>query len=270
MLHLKKSALAILLTLTTFSSFADAEGPLIESSADSIVEHCDNKYPGENQKTQLRVTLKNRSGSEQHAVYKRFWQQTKDQQEQLTLFTIMPLDAKNTAFMQYTYPASLNKNTEQWMFIPSLRKLKRMSIRDLSDRFLGSELTHDDIRRRLPEDDSHTLLKVEDSKSVKRFLVESIPKERESIYSKKEVHYIFEKKSGQCLKSDITYYDKKGHLLKKQTITWQKVKDAWLWKRVAVVNTQTFRSSLFEVRAPQVNEGVDKAWFTARALKKGI
>ncbi len=270
MLKLKKLALATFFILATFPAFSNTASPLVETSADSIVAYCDNKYPGENQKTILNVTIRNHLGNEQNAVYKRFWQQTEDRQEQLTLFTINPVDAKNTAFMQYTYAASRNKNTEQWMFIPGLRKIKRISIRDLSDRFLGSELTHDDIRRRLPIDDFHKLLKVEDSENKKHFLIESIPKEEESMYSKKVVHYVFDKTSGLCLKSNIAYYDKKRHSLKQQKITWQKVKDAWLWKRVEVINTQTFRSSVFETKSPRVNEGIDKVWFTARALKKGI
>jgi len=266
----KALILATLTSLMTLSSYADQNGPLNENSAESIVAHCDNKYPGENQTTQLSVTVKNRLGSEQKAVYKRFWQKTEDEQEQMTLFTITPLDAKNTAFMQYTYPASLGKDTEQWIYLPNLRKLKRITIRDLSDSFLGSDLTHDDIRLRLPEDDTHKLVRVKDGEKVKHFLIESVPKEKESMYSKKVAHYVLEKASGQCLKLNIAYYDKKGSPLKKQKITWQKVKNAWLWERVEVVNAQTFSSSLFEVKAPEVNEGVDDNWFTVRALKKGL
>ncbi len=269
-LNIKTLSLTIILSQITLSSYANQNSPLIESSAESIVAHCDNKYPGENQTTQLSVTVKNRLGSEQKAVYKRFWQKTKDEQEQMTLFTITPLDAKNTAFMQYTYPASLNKDTEQWIYLPNLRKLKRITIRDLSDSFLGSDLTHDDIRLRLPEDDTHKLVRVKDGKKVKHFLIESVPNEKESMYSKKVVHYVLEKMSGHCLKLNIAYYDKKGSPLKKQKNTWQRVKNAWLWERVEVVNTQTFSSSLFEVKNPEVNEGVDEKWFTVRALKKGL
>lgn len=270
LLSKKTILLAAVISLMTLSSHADQKAPLIGSSAESIVAHCDNKYPGENQKTQLSVTLKNRLGSEQKAVYQRFWQKTKDEQEQMTLFTIKPLDAKNTAFMQYTYPASRGKDTEQWIYLPNLRKLKRITIRDLSDSFLGSDLTHDDIRLRLPEDDTHKLLRIKDGEQTKHFLIESVPKEKESMYSKKVAHYVLEKASGECLKLNIAYYDKKGNPLKKQKITWQKVKNAWLWERVEVVNSQTFSSSLFEVKSPEVNEGVDDNWFTVRALKKGL
>ena len=200
----------ILFVFTINVAFADSNKPLDEKSAESVVAHCDNKYPGENQSTQLSVTVKNRLGSEQKAIYKRYWRMTEEKQEQMTLFTITPLDAKNTAFMQYTYPASHDRDTEQWIYLPNVRKLKRVTVRDLSDRFLGSDLTHDDIRLRLPQDDSHSLLRVKNTKEVKHFLVESVPKEKESMYSKKVAHYVYEKASGECLKLNIAYYDKKA------------------------------------------------------------
>ena len=268
--NLTTLALTILILVTTFSTSADSTEPLDEKSAESIVAHCDNKYPGENQSTKLSVTVKNRLGGEQKSIYKRFWRKTEDEQEQLTLFTITPIDAKNTAFMQYTHAASMDKDTEQWIYLPNLRKLKRVSIRDLSDSFLGSDLTHDDIRLRLPSDDTHTLLKTMNSDKVTHFLVESRPKEKESMYSKKVAHYVLEKARGQCLKLNIAYYDKKGAPLKKQKMTWQKVKNAWIWKNVEVVNSQTLSSSRFEVSNPEVNEGVPEKWFTVRALKRGL
>jgi len=267
---LKKLPFVALLFPLSFAAHADADGPIIEDNAESIVAHCDNKYPGENQTTQLSVSVKNRLGGEQKAVYKRFWRKNEDGQEQLTLFTVTPLDAKNTAFMQYTYAASMNRDTEQWIYLPNLRKTKRITIRDLSDSFLGSDLTHDDIRLRLPEDDTHKLIRTKNGGKLKHFLIESIPKEKESQYSKKTAHYILEKDSGQCLKLAITYYDRKGVKLKKQKITWQKVKKAWIWKKVEVNNLQTLGSSIFEVTKPEVNEGVSGRWFTVRALEKGL
>jgi len=259
-----------LITLSTFKAFANDTETASQNPAETIVSKCDNKYSGEDQITQLTVTVKNRLGSEHTAVYHRFWKNTEEAQEKLTLFTISPLDAKNTAFMQYTYSPSLNRDTEQWVYLPNLRKLKRVTIRDLSDSFLGSDLTHDDIRLRQVKDDEHKLLRVKENKGFKHFLIESTPKEAESQYQRKIVHYALKLGTGVCLKKNIAYFDKKGALLKKQTIHWQQINEAWLWKRVEVANSQTFSSSIFEVTNPQVNSGLDEKWFTVRMLKRGL
>lgn len=258
--------------LSLLAGYSNAEEPSVPAldQAETIVSNCDNKYAGEDQTTQLTVTVKNRLGSEHSAVYQRFWKTTEDNQEKLTLFTITPLDAKNTAFMQYTYSPSMNKDTEQWVYLPNLRKLKRVTIRDLSDSFLGSDLTHDDIRMRRVEDDQHKLLRVKESQGFKHFLIESTPKERESQYQRKIVHYALKLDSGVCLKKNVAYFDKKGASLKKQSIQWQQINGAWLWKRVEVTNSQSSSSSIFEVSNPQVNSNVDEKWFSVRMLKKGL
>jgi len=132
-----------------------------EITGDEVVRNCDFKYPGDDQRSTLSITLKDKAGNERKTVYARYWKDMKGKDnvlDKMVLFTIFPPDAKGAAFMRWAYAADANKNAEQWIYLPVLRKIRRVSVRDLSDSFLGSDLTYGDISYRPVEADRHELI----------------------------------------------------------------------------------------------------------------
>ena len=51
-----------------------------------------------------------------------------------------------------------NKNDDQWIFLPALKKVKRISSDGKTDYFMGSDFTYDDLGERKPTDDTHKIL----------------------------------------------------------------------------------------------------------------
>jgi len=239
-----------------------------------IVRVCDNKYPGENQKTQLGITLIDRSGNERKTIYLRLWKDVKGKDEifdKMVLFTLYPPDAKGAGFMRWSYTRESNKKAEQWIYLPTLRKIRRVSVRDLGDSFLGSDLTYGDISYRQVDDDVHELIRIDrDKQGQEYYVVVSVPNEPDSLYSKKISWYSKTEDMDSCLKIRVDYYDRKDALLKRQSLKWQKVSDAWVWEKVLVQNAQTFHKSIFDVSKVKINGGIDDDWFTERRLRKGI
>lgn len=239
-----------------------------------IVSRCDNKYPGDDQKSQLTIKLADRGGNERQNVYLRLWKDYKGKDgiaEKMVLFTLYPPDAEGAAFMRWAYVPDEQKKADQWIYLPGLRKIRRVSVRDLADSFLGSDLTYGDITLREVDDDEHRLVRIDrDKKGHEYFVVESRPKEPESIYSKKVNWYRAAKDWDQCVKVRVDYYDRKGAFLKRQILQWQKVGPAWVWDKVFVRNVQTFHTSFFEVSKVEPNIGLEESWFTERRLRLGI
>jgi len=263
------SLLAMLVFLIPSALLASNEKP----SVTDIIQKCDNKYAGEDQNTIFSISIKNKQGRVQNAVYQRYWKYQKGDKninDKLSLITLSPPDAKNTAFLQHSFNVGQDKNAEQWLYLPSLRSLRRTTIRDLSDSFLGSDLTFDDIRLRSINEDNHNLINMNNSEKGVQYLVESKPKESTSIYGRKVIVYEENKKTDTCLKTQVTYYNKNNGIIKQQTLSWQKVGKAWLWETVIVKNAQTFGSSTFKISRAKVNTGLDDKLFTTRMLKRGI
>jgi len=251
-----------------------SESKQAELTGRDIVEQCDNKYPGEDQKSQLSITLTDKSGDERKTVYLRLWKDMKgvdDVFDKMMLFTMYPPDAKGAGFMRWAYTEKSGKNTEQWIYLPVLRKIRRVSVRDLSDSFLGSDLTYGDISYRGLDADEHKLERIDrDKNNNAYFVVVSTPNEAKPQYSKKISWFSQTPDMKKCVKVRVDYFDNKDAFLKRQLLKWQKVNDAWVWDKVFVENVQTFHKSFFEVEKVKINAGVGDEWFTERKLKKGI
>ena len=73
-----------------------------------------------------------------------------------------PSDVKNTAVLILEYEA---KDDDQWLFMPALRKSRRISANNRKDRFMGTEITYEDISNELSEnleDYNYELLRTEE------------------------------------------------------------------------------------------------------------
>ncbi|MDH5691859.1 MAG: outer membrane lipoprotein-sorting protein [Gammaproteobacteria bacterium] len=247
-----------------------------DPSGTEIVKNCDNKYPGEDQQTQLTIILKDRAGNERKNVYLRLWKDMKgkdDILDKMVLFTVYPPDASGAAFMRWAYAKSRDKNAEQWIYLPVLRKIRRVSVRDVRDSFLGSDLTYGDISYRGVDEDEHKLIDtVKDKTSGQElYVVESISKGKDPQYSKRHQFFTKTPNWDSCVKVRVDYYDSKNAaFLKRQFLTWQKVDKAWVWDKVFVQNIQTQHSSQFEVEKVKINRGLDDSLFTERRMQLGI
>ncbi len=243
-------------------------------SGDDIVRACDNKLPGLDQQSQLSITLKEQSGTAKKTVYLRLWKDMKgadDIIDKMVLFTVFPPDAKGSGFMRWAYTAASAHNAEQWVYLPVLKSTRRVSMRDLGDSFLGSDLTYGDITYRTVEEDAHELVRIDrDDKGNDFYVVQSVPKDKEPQYSRKLSWYSKTAVPEECVKVRVDFYDRKNAFLKRQMLNWQRVGTAWVWDKVFVQNGQTFHTSYFEVSKVKINVGLKDDWFTQRRLEQGL
>lgn len=242
-------------------------------SVEEVVQNCEFKNPGSDQRSILAIELIDKDGNQRKNVYKRFWKNYMGNDgiaDKMVLFTVFPPDAKGTGFMRWGYAASEKKMADQWLYLPHLRKVRRVSVRDPGDSFLGSDLTYGDIEDRSVDDDRYDLLAVNAKDGLELYQVEIKPKEDGALYSKKISWYKKQDTWDSCVRVKTDYYDRQGNILKKQSLTWQKVSEAWVWDSVVVDNVQTNHKSIFTIDNVEVNIGVSKRVFTERSLKKGM
>ena len=235
-----------------------------------IFERCNFKYPGEDQQSTLTIILRDKDGNERKNVYHRLWKDYKGAEgvvDKMVLYTEYPPDAEGAAFMRWAYTAESDKNADQWIYLPVLKKIRRVAIRDPGDSFLGSDLTYADISRRDINADKHKLTQILKRGNQEFFAVQSTPVNKKgSLYSKTISWFEKDQDWKGCVKRQVDYYDNKGIPLKQQIIKWQKVDNAWVWSEVLVKNLQTGHSSLFRITDVKINVGLHDDAFTERAL----
>jgi len=250
-----------------------AEEKLPELTGSELVARCGVKEAGLDQRSRLTVILQNpRQGAEKRSVYRRYWKAyggKEDVFDKMLLFTEYPPDAVGSSFMRVAYEAESGKEADQWIYLPVLKKIRRVTIRDEGDSFLNSDLAYADVEQRALDADQHNFLGVKKIQDMEFYQVESIPRDSNNLYGRRLQWFLKGEDWDSCASARIDYFSKEGALLKAQYIKWQEIDGVWIWDRVLVRNAITGHVSIFVVSDVEVNVGLADNLFSARTLRMG-
>src|SRR5690606_21187079 len=118
----------------------------------------------------------------------------------------LPLDIKGTKLLTHSYK---DKDDDQWLYLPSMRRVRRISSSGRSSSFMGSEFTYEDLSSQEIEKYHFNFLEIIqlDGHAIEK--LEKTPKQK-SGYSKM-ISYINPNLNSPV---KVEYYDRKGDLLK--------------------------------------------------------
>ncbi|NOX18547.1 MAG: outer membrane lipoprotein-sorting protein [Chlorobi bacterium] len=257
---LKISAIVFaLFTLANVSVFAQKITGL------QIIENVYNRPVGDDMTADLKMILINSSGNERVREIKQFSRDFGEVEKKI-MFFVSPADVKNTSFMNWSYDEE-GKDDDQWIYLPALKKTKRISSDSKSDYFMGSDFTYDDLGDRKPSDDTHKLLREEKLNGEDCYVVESTPKDEDYMYSKTVTWIIKDKWIG--LKKD--FYDEDGDYLKTLTVNkYQDIKGFLIITHTEMNNVQKEHKTVMELTNVKINSGISKSKFTERMMTRGI
>lgn len=256
-----KKITLMLLTLLTIVSMLSAQ----KLTGLQIIQKVYNRSTGNDQTADLTMSLINSRGDERVREIKQF---LKDygEMEKKTMFFTAPADVYNTSFMNWSYDED-GRDDDQWIYLPALKRVKRISSDSKSDYFMGSDFTYDDLGDRQPTADTHKLLDEETIDSVKCYVVESIPKEEDYMYSKTITWVIKDKWIG--LKKE--FYDEDGDLLKILTANeFELIKDYLIITLSIMHNVQSDHKTIMKLKNVKLDTGISDRKFTERMMKRGI
>jgi hypothetical protein len=158
--------------------------------------------------------------------------------EQTILTITWPADQKGTRLLTWSHR---RKDDDQWLFLPSIQRVKRISARGRSGSFLGSEFAYEDlVNTSWVENYKFTYQRDQTVGSRQTWVVERVPRDKDSGYSKQVVW--FDQEYLSALRVDS--YDRKGKLLKTASFkSFEKYNGKWRSDRIDVVNRQTGKKS---------------------------
>jgi hypothetical protein len=148
-----------------------------------------------------------------------------------------PPDVKGTKLLTWTHRKS---DDDQWLYLPAIKRVKRISSNNKSGSFMGSEFAFEDLAS--PEVEKFTYKYIADEKLGDRavFHIERYPTDKNSGYSRQVVW--MDKEYEQPLK--IEYYDRKNELLKLASFEgYAKSGKYWRWTTIKMDNVQTKKKS---------------------------
>jgi len=208
----------------------------------------------------LKMTLKNKNGqtSERYLENKTL-ELTEDGDKSLIVFN-SPKDVKGTATLTFTHKIG---SDDQWLFLPSIARVKRISSNNKSGPFVGSEFAYEDLSSQEVEKYAYKFLKEEGP----LLWVEQDPVDPKSGYTRRIATY--NKDKGYRLEQ-IEFYDRKNALLKTLTYSNYKLYKDKFWRagQLKMVNHQSNKETVLEFSDYNFDQGLTDEDFSQVALKR--
>jgi len=236
-----------------------------ELSATEIMQKVSDRADGDEMEGTLTMTLINSRGKERVREIKQYIKDFGTVEKKI-MFFLKPADVKNTSFMNWSY-ADETKNDDQWIYLPALKKVKRISSDSSGDYFMGSDFTYDDLGDRKVGDDTHTLLRTETMDGHECYVIESVTKDEDYMYSKTITWVVKDRWYG--LKKE--FYDEDGDFLKSlKLLNVEQINGFWIITGTEMKNEQKDHVTRMEFKGVKIDAGIKDSNFSERMMKRGL
>ena len=174
-----------------------------------------------------------------------------------------PRDVKGTALLIHSHR---DRNDEQWLYLPALKRVKRISSSNRSSSFLGSEFAYEDLSTQEVEKFTHRYLRDEACGELTCTVSERVPVGRGSDYSRQLVW----RDRDELRVWKVEYYDRKDAHLKTLTFgDYQRYLDRyWYAAEMTMVNHLTGKSTVLAWSDFRFGTDLDGRDFTRTGLKR--
>ncbi len=211
----------------------------------------------------LVMILKNRHGDESKREIKtRNLEVVGDGDKTLSLFGT-PRDVKGTAFLSYSHKIGPD---DQWLYLPALKRVKRISSSNKSGSFMGSEFAYEDIASNEIEKYTYLYLRDEACEELTCFVYERRPTDPNSGYTRQVVWM----DNAQYRIQKIVFYDRKDSLMKTLIYSDYKLYLDKFWRagEMLITNHQTGKSTTLKWKEYKFKTGLTDKDFNKNALKR--
>ena len=180
----------------------------------------------------------------------------------LTIFD-QPRDVAGTAFLNHSH---INEPDDQWLYLPALKRVKRIASRNKSGPFMGSEFAYEDLASFEVAKYTYKYLRDEVVNGENCWVIESIPTDRYSGYTKQIVW--IDKSHHRAQK--VEFYDRKHALLKTLTMFDYRLYLDKYWRahKLSMVNHQTGKSTDLITTETRFRVGLEPRDFEQNALRR--
>lgn len=171
-----KQLLILLFSLAlSFSHSLASDDP----RARAIMEQVDARDEGDDMTCDMEMHLIDRQGRERLRQMRSFNKDRGNDRLRMMFFT-HPADVAGTGFLTWDYRDS-GKDDDQWLYLPALRRTRRIASTDKSGSFMGSDFSYSDLTRPDLNDYDYFLEGERDVAGEKVWVIRSVPRTREVV-----------------------------------------------------------------------------------------
>ncbi len=258
----------VFVTLAIPASTASAD----DTRARAIMEKVDVRDDGDNQISDMEMILIDKKGNERVRKIKAF---SKDKGEDTLrlMFFLHPADVEDTAFLTYDYDTA-DKDDDQWLYLPALRKTKRIASSDKTNSFMGSDFSYADMTKRVLENYNYTLLKEKKVGDADTWLIQAVPVSKKVIdeygYTKS---VLFVRKDNHVVIRAV-HWVKEGKRLKYLDVKkLELIDDIWVATEIHMIikkAKRTLHKTILKFHNVKFNQKLEESSFSIRKMEKGL
>jgi hypothetical protein len=194
----------LLLSLLSFNAVAETP----EEKGLAIAVEADKRDQGFQAYTsEIKMILKNRQGQESiREIRSKTLEVDGDGDKSLTIFD-KPRDVQGTALLSFTHKVGPD---DQWLYLPALKRVKRISSNNKSGPFMGSEFAYEDITSQEVEKYTYKYIRDDKLDGIDVFVMERYPVDKKSGYTR-QIAWVDQQ---EYIPRKIEFFDRKNARLK--------------------------------------------------------
>ena len=259
---------ALLLLLGAAAAPALAEPP----TGRQIMERVDARDDGDRAVQDMQMLLIDKNGSTRTRRL-HMWRRDVGEDKQSILFFLAPADVKDTGFLTYDYDDP-DRDDDQWLYLPALKKTKRIATGDKSGSFMGSDFTYADMTERNLEHYDYRLLKEDVLDGVKVWHVEAIPntpKEIDETGYTKSIYVV--RQDNDVMVRAISWLRRGGRMKYYEVKRLEQIEGIWVATEMHMVTRKgdtTLHKTVLQLENVHFDQPMDESRFSVRQLEKAF
>ena len=239
-----------------------------ELTGRQIMEKSEAQNKGKDEYNKMSMTLINKRGQERNREVEYYKVTDDSDNDKVFMRFLEPADVKGVGLLTIEHG---DRDDDQWLYLPALRKVRRISSSDQGDNFMGTDYTYEDIRPEKLDQHEYNLLGSETIDGHDCYIIVALPatekQKKESGYSRREIWM----RKDVLLMIQIKYYDKKGEILKMEVRKGvvEPAPNLFRPNVMQIENLRTGHSTRITFGERKINEGIPERIFTERELQRG-
>ena len=262
---------AALLAVIAFTVTVVANAAVEPPTGRQIMEWADARDTGDNGTTRMEMILIDKRGNERVRNIRSF-SKKKGEDDQTIMFFESPADVKDTGFLTYDFDDE-SRDDDQWLYLPALKKTKRIAAGDKSGSFMGSDISYADMSSRPLDRYEYTLMKETEIEGVPTWQVESIPNAEEADETGYTKSISFVRQDNHVVVRAVSWV-KKGNRLKYMEVKkLEQIDGIWVATEMTMTTKKgktTRHKTVLRQHDVHFDQDLSQDFFSLRQLEKGF
>ncbi|MBU1344872.1 MAG: outer membrane lipoprotein-sorting protein [Proteobacteria bacterium] len=243
--------------------------------ARKIMEKVNDRDDGDNQMSDMTMVLIDKNNNQRRRQLKVF---SKDKgKDTLTLmFFVYPSDVKNTGFLTHDFDDP-SKDDNQWLYLPALKKTKRIATSDKSGSFMGSDMNYSDMTKRALKDYEFKFYEKGKQKKVENadtWVIWCVPRSEQIA---EETGYdkvlVFVRQDNFIVTRSLAWEQGTQYLKFFDVETLEKIDEIWVATQVSIIRKKgksIVHKTILNLENVRFNQDLSESLFTIRKMETGL